>query len=88
MPKESSEAVPTDHWRNFLDCLKTREKPRADLASVAQTTITCHMVNVALESQEVIRWDAKANDLAGSNGRGTLAYARPYRAPHVLPMNG
>ncbi|WP_309707858.1 Gfo/Idh/MocA family oxidoreductase, partial [Armatimonas sp.] len=88
MPKESSEAVPTDHWRNFLDCLKSREKPRADLASVAQTTITCHMVNVALESQEVIRWDAKANDLAGSNGRGTLAYVRPYRAPHVLPMNG
>ena len=88
IPKEQSDPVPTDHWRNFLDCLKSREKPRADLASVAQTTIACHLVNAALDSQEVVRWDNAAQDILGSNGKSALSYSRPYRAPHTLPLNG
>ena len=31
IPKEQADPVPTDHWRNWLDCVKTRQKPRADV---------------------------------------------------------
>ena len=41
LPKEES-TPPPNHWRDFVDCVKSRKRPRADLASVAQTTIVCH----------------------------------------------
>lgn len=85
LPKEES-AAPPNHWRDFLDCVKTRRMPRADLASVAQTTIACHLVNAALYSGETVQWDAKRWDLVGKAGRNTLAYQRPYRKPWVLPV--
>ena len=78
LPKEES-APPPDHWRDFIDCCKTRKKPRADLASVAQTTIVCHLANVALYSGETVRWDKAKMDLVGKAGRTTQQYRREYR---------
>ena len=31
LPKEPAEAT-NDHWQNWLDCLKSREQPRSNLA--------------------------------------------------------
>ena len=84
IPKEESAPVPSSHWREFLDCVKSRKKPRADLASVAQTTICCHLVNTSLFSGETVRWDNVRQDLVGSAGKNTSAYDRPYRAPYKL----
>lgn len=85
IPKEQADPVPTDHWRNWIDCVKSRQKPRADVSSVAQTTVVCHLVNCALYSGETVRWDNKRQDLIGNAGRDTLAYQRPYRGPWRLP---
>ena len=65
--------------------MKSRQKPRADVSSVAQTTVVCHLVNCALYSGETVRWDNKRQDLIGNAGRDTLAYQRPYRGPWRLP---
>jgi hypothetical protein len=75
-----------DHWRDFVDCVKTRAKPRADLVSVAQTTVVCHLSNVALTCGETVRWDAKKWDIAGKAGRDSTSYHRPYRSGYKLPM--
>lgn len=85
LPKEESPAV-GDHWRNFVDCVKSRQKPRADLASVAQTTIVCHLSNIALDAGETVRWDNAKMDLAGRAGRNSQAYRREYRKPWTLPI--
>lgn len=84
MPKPEGEKR-LDHWRNFLDCVKTRQKPTADLASVAQTTIVCHLVNAALYSGQIVRFDKKTMDLVGRAGRDTMSYERDYRRPWTLP---
>lgn len=84
IPKEASDPVPSSHWREFLDCAKSRQKPRADLASVAQTTIVCHLVNASLFSGETVRWSKPAMDIVGSAGKKTDAYSRVYRAPYKL----
>lgn len=86
MEREQSEPVPTDHWRNWVDCIKTREKPRADLMSVAQTTAICHLVNMALYSGETVKWDNAKFDVKGNAGKNTLSYSRPYRKPWSLPI--
>jgi predicted dehydrogenase len=85
LPKEGS-APPPNHWRDFVDCVKTRAKPRADLVSVAQTTVVCHLSNVALTCGETVRWDAKKWDIAGKAGRDSTSYHRPYRSGYKLPM--
>ena len=84
IPKEESAGVGS-HWRDFVDCVKTRKTPRADLRSVAQTTICCHLANIALYSGETVHWDNASWDLAGKAGRDTLQYRRPYRAPYKMP---
>lgn len=83
IPKEEAPAPP-NHWRDFLDCVKTRQKPRADLSSVAQTTIVCHLVNASLYSGQSVKWDKKRMDIVGSVGKETMAYERPYRDPWKL----
>ncbi len=84
LPKEQSPEVPTDHWRDWVDCVKSRKQPRGSLASVAQTTIVCHLVNCALYSGETVRWDKKRMDIVGKAGKATEAYDRPYRKPWAM----
>ncbi|MBX3097400.1 MAG: Gfo/Idh/MocA family oxidoreductase [Fimbriimonadaceae bacterium] len=84
LEKEGSEPVPTDHWRNFLDCVKTREKPRADLDSAGQTTIVCHLSNAALFSGETVKWSKDEMDIVGTAGKDTSAYDREYRGDWSL----
>lgn len=85
LPKEEGQPV-GDHWRNFVDCVKTRATPRADLRSVAQSTIVCHLANAALFSGETVHWDNKNWQIKGRAGADTLANRRPYRKPYRLPI--
>ncbi len=89
MPKEAldREQVPIveDHWQNWLDCMRTRKAPRSPLSSMAQTTIVCHLINAAQQSESVVRWDSAAVDILGRAGKNTLSYEREYRAPWQLP---
>lgn len=86
LPKEDADPLPNNHWRNFLDCVKSRAKPRADLASVAQTTTTCHLVNCSLFSKETVRYDKAKGDIVGNAGKNTSAYHRTYRKGYTLPI--
>ena len=36
------------HIRDFLDCVKTRAKTRADADTACQAHIACHAANIAL----------------------------------------
>ena len=85
LPKE--QAAPTnDHWQNWLDCVKTRQQPRSNLSSMAQSTITCHLANVSLLAGEPVQWDKAKMDLVGKTGRNTSSYQREYRKPWKLPI--
>jgi len=84
LPKEDAAPQESDHWRNFLDCVKSREKPRADLDSAGQTTMVCHMSNMSLYSGKTVKYDKKKNDIVGRDGKGNLAHDRKYRKGYSL----
>ncbi len=68
------------HARNFLDCIKSRKTPIADLASAHRTAVACHLANLSLQLGRSLRWDWQTNSVphdAEANQRLT----RPYRAP-------
>jgi len=85
MPRSYAKPV-SDHWQNFIDCVKTREQPRSNLASMAQTTIVCHLGNAAVFAGETIRFDKSKMDIVGKAGKNTLSYAREYRKGYKLPV--
>ncbi|MEJ7606241.1 MAG: Gfo/Idh/MocA family oxidoreductase [Bryobacteraceae bacterium] len=45
------------HWANFLECVKTRNKPNADIEICQRSTTTCLLANVALRSKLRLDWD-------------------------------
>ncbi len=85
IPKEPAEPT-TDHWQNWLDCLKSREQPRSNLASMAQTTISCHLANCSILCGETVHFDKATMDIAGKAGKNTGSYYREYRKPWKLPV--
>ncbi len=85
LPKERTPHT-NDHWENWVECLKSREQPRSNLASMAQTTIVCHLCNAAYESGETVEWSKEKMDIVGKPGRSANAYAREYRRPWKLPV--
>ena len=48
-----------NHWANFLESVKTREKPAADLEICQRSTTSCLLANVSLRSKMRVDWDEK-----------------------------
>ncbi len=86
IPTEQAEPT-NDHWSNFLECVRSREQPRSDIASMVQTTNVCHLANASLLCGESVRWSKKKNDIAGKAGKNTIVYERDYRKPWKLPLH-
>lgn len=73
-----------NHLQNWLDCIKTRAKPVADVEIGHRSASVCHLGNIARWTGRKLRWDpvlesfpddAPANDLLD----------RPYRKSYPLP---
>ncbi len=73
----------TEHMRNFLDCVKSREKPRADVEEGHRSTIFAHLGNIALASKARIEWDAQAERITNNDAANALLHYE-YRAPWKL----
>jgi predicted dehydrogenase len=71
------------HVRNFLDCVKSRQKPIADIEIGHRATAACHLGNIAYRLGQKIRWDAKAEKILDNEAANRML-TRPYRAPWKL----
>lgn len=72
------------HVRNFLDCVKSRALPAADIEIGHRATTVCHLGNIAFRTGQKILWDAQAERITNSEEANRLL-ARPYRPPWRLP---
>jgi len=46
-----------NHVRNWLDCIRSREKPAADVEIGHRSTTVCHLGNIARWTGRKLRWD-------------------------------
>jgi predicted dehydrogenase len=81
---ESSNNANMSHWANFLECVKTRQKPISDIEIGHRSTTTALLGNIALRSKLRIDWDPKAETCAQTAGRKFLH--REYRKPWKLEV--
>ncbi len=68
------------HVRNFLDCVKSRQRPIADVEDGHYTSVACHLANISFHVGRKIRWDPEKEEILGD--REAASYLeRPYRKP-------
>ena len=72
------------HFQNWIDSIKSRQKPAADIEIGQRTCTICHLANIARWTGRRLRWDPKAEVFAGDEGANAYL-ERPRRAPYQLP---
>lgn len=72
-----------DHVRNFLDCIKTREKPRADVEIGHRSTSMALLANIALATESTVHWDPKRERIVNDPEANQLLHYE-YRSPWTL----
>jgi len=72
------------HWRNFLESIRTRQKPISDIENCVRSTLTCVLANIALRSGLSLDWDARNFTV---KQEGAASYLKAvYRAPWKLQV--
>jgi predicted dehydrogenase len=72
------------HVQNFVDCVKSREKTRADVEIAHYSVIPCHLANIAVRLNTHVQWDSEKEEIVG-NAEAQKLVSRDYRAPWKLP---
>jgi predicted dehydrogenase len=89
-PKELLDA-PTDvklyvgknHHQNWLDCIRSRKTPIADVAIGHRSATVCHLGNIAIRTGRKITWDPAKEEIVGDSEAGKLL-TKEYRKPWSL----
>ena len=68
------------HARNFLDCIKSRQRPIADVEDGHRTATACHLANISLRVGRKVRWDPDKEQIIDDPEASQRLY-RPYRKP-------
>jgi predicted dehydrogenase len=73
-----------EHWANFLDCVRTRQRPVSDIDKCRRSTSTCLLGNIALRSGQRVDLDSKSWTVTQPDARKYLS--REYRGPWKLAV--
>jgi predicted dehydrogenase len=58
--------TPNDpHVRNFVECVKSRKQPNADVEEGHRTAAMCHLGNISTRLGRSLKWDAKKEEVVG-----------------------
>ena len=79
--KEASalDATPL-HVADFVECVRTRKRPLADIEIGHRSSIVPHLGNIAYKMGRKLKWDARKEQIIGDPEASTLL-ARQARAP-------
>ncbi|HOW67423.1 MAG TPA: hypothetical protein P5186_16290 [Candidatus Paceibacterota bacterium] len=72
------------HKRNWLDCIRSRKLPNADVELRHLGSIPGHLANIAYRVNRRIQWDGERETIANDSEAAALL-GRIYRDPYTLP---
>ncbi len=72
------------HHRNFIDCIKTRSTPAADVEIGHVSSTLCHLGNIAYRVERDVAFDARTMEIVDDAQAGGLL-SREYRRGWELP---
>ena len=71
------------HVRNFLDCVKSRQKPNADVEEAHLSAVLCHLGNLSTRLGRSLAWDA-VNERVTGDAEANAMLTKAYRTPWSL----
>jgi hypothetical protein len=71
------------HIRNFLDCVKSRQRPHCDIETGHRSTSFALLANLARATRSRLDWDPKA-ELVTNNKEANKLLQYEYRKPWTL----
>ena len=74
-----------DHVQNFLDCVRSRETPVADVEIGHNSVIACHLGNIAQRLGRQVRWDVDKEQVI-DDPQAEAMTAIDYRPPWKLEL--
>jgi predicted dehydrogenase len=77
-------AMNVPHWQNFLDCVKTRQKPISEIETCVRSSTVCLLANISMRFKSRIDWDEKNWTSRQEEMKPHLRAA--YRAPWKLEV--
>jgi predicted dehydrogenase len=72
------------HLQDWLDCMRTRKKPRADVEIGHRSVSLCHLTNITMSLKRKLEWDPKKEAFKNDNEANALL-TRKARAGYELP---
>jgi len=72
------------HWSNFVECVRSRQRPVSDIETCVRSTTTCLLANIAMRHGIALDWDEKVFTVKQHDARQYLK-AR-YRSPWKLDV--
>jgi predicted dehydrogenase len=79
--KEGYGELDNAHVRNFLDCVKSRQRPNCDVEEGHRSTTYAHLANIALATKARLDWDANAERFTNNEPANQLLdyeYRQPW----------
>lgn len=77
--------VSQNHYRNFLDSVKSRQEPIEPVEVGHRTASLCHLGNIAMILKRKLKWDPAKEEIVGDDEAARML-ARPLRAPWRYDM--
>jgi predicted dehydrogenase len=82
--KEGDKQMDAHHTRNFLDCVKSRRLPSADVEIGHRSTTFALLANISLATRSRIEWDAEREEIVSPREPNALLdyeYREPWKQP-------
>lgn len=73
-----------DHMRNFVDCIRTRELPNADISIGHISGLHCHLANIVARTGRTLAFDQETETIVGDD-HANLYVGRTYRTHWSTP---
>ena len=74
-----------EHQDNFIECVRTRNRPNADVEQGHYSTLLCHLANISyLASNRKLALDPKTETFVNAPD-ANRHLRRTYREPWVIP---
>jgi predicted dehydrogenase len=73
-----------NHYRNFIDCVLSRQQPIAPVETAHRSITIAHLGNISLRLGRDLKWDPQQERVIDDDAANAML-SRPMRAPWKLP---
>jgi predicted dehydrogenase len=72
------------HAKNFIECVRSRQRPPADVEVGHKATLIGHLGNIAFKTGKKLHWDAQKEEFPGAPDANKLLWREPRKSWDVI----